>query len=163
MLQRIQTLFLLLALLTSAVIFFLPLAHFSVVGFSFDLYISGVRNLKADAPLDFEVNMILHITVLIALIVLSGLTIFLYKNRPLQMKLCRFGMMLNIVFIVLIFMFSDTVKKGFLSTLSLYDGDVAVQFGPGSIMPLIALIFLFLANKFIKKDEMLVRAADRLR
>lgn len=163
MIQRIQSLFLIFAVLSSVMVFFFPLAHFSVVGFSFDLFITGVKNMVADSPLDFEVNMILHLVVLIFLIALSVITIFLYKNRVLQMRLCRFGMMLNVVLVVLIFMFSDTVKKSFVSDLNLHAEEVAVSFGPGSILPLVALVFLFLASKFIKKDEDLVRAADRLR
>jgi hypothetical protein len=33
----------------------------------------------------------------------------------------------------------------------------------GLILPLFSFIFLILANRFIKKDEKLVRSADRLR
>ncbi len=162
MIQRIQTLFLILAVLSSAAIFFLPLAHFSASTFSFDLFITGVKTVEGTSPIDE--NMLLHMGILVVLILLSIIAISLYKNRPLQMKLCRFGMMLNIVFIVLIFMFSDVIKKKIMeaSMTSFMDG-VIVQFGPGSIMPLITLIFLLLANRFINKDERLIRAADRLR
>ena len=34
---------------------------------------------------------------------------------------------------------------------------------PGTIVPIVNVILLFLAQRAIKKDEMKVRAADRLR
>ena len=34
---------------------------------------------------------------------------------------------------------------------------------PGTIIPIVTVILLFLAQRAIKKDEMKVRAADRLR
>ncbi len=38
-----------------------------------------------------------------------------------------------------------------------------VSYGPGIFFPIISLLFILLANRAIRKDENLVRAADRIR
>ncbi|MDD3877237.1 MAG: DUF4293 domain-containing protein [Bacteroidales bacterium] len=163
MFQRIQSVFLILAILISFAVFFFPLATFSVVGHTFDIFITGVKNLDADSPLDFKINMIFHLVIWIVIIIAIIATLFLYKNRLLQMKLNRFILMLNIIFIVLVFMFTDNIKKQFVKTLTIDYESVEVTFGTATIIPLVVLVLIFLAGKFIKKDEMLVRSADRLR
>jgi len=163
MIQRIQSLFLILIAILGIAIFFFPLVHFSVVSYTFDLFITGIKNLDTANPFSFSINMVFHLIILIALIITAIGTIFLYKRRDLQIKLCKFGMMLNIVFVFLIYMFADSIKSKFVAKVVMVPEFVMVNFKVGSFLPLIMLVLFFLAIRFIKKDDELIKSADRLR
>jgi len=147
MIQRIQTVFLLLAALAFLALFQFPFA------------VSDVAN---PGFLSDKVFNIFDSPVLMVLTALGGLlsliAIFLFKNRPLQVRLTYltiiFGVLL-IVAVVVLFLNEDNsqqiIDKGQISdSLGLY-------------MPVLGLIFGFLAARFISKDEKIVRSADRLR
>ena len=97
---------------------------------------------------------------LLAALALSGVipvfAIFKYADRKLQMKVARFGMIIQLVYVVLLVFYVDRAN-----TLIGQETDVVASVWVYSA--LIPIICSFLAGKFIKKDEALVRAADRLR
>lgn len=156
MIQRIQSLFLLFAVIASILTFFFPLASFWAEEGSYRFFITGLQPLFTDLS-PFRINAI----PLIIITVLTGLTalivIFLYKKRTMQLRILRFGIMFNIVLILLIlFFYTPAIEK-----LTSVDADYTS--GIGIYFPLICLAFLFLANRSINKDEKLIRSADRLR
>ncbi len=59
-----------------------------------------------------------------------------------------------LVIIALVFYTSDTIANGL---------DQKVIFKIGSYLPWVQFVFVFLAHRAIKKDDELVRSADRLR
>jgi hypothetical protein len=147
MIQRIQSLYLLLAAAAYVCLFFFPFAGFS----------DGQKTLSVLGVT--EGGMISHgaaplLAGVILLIVLTLTIIFLYKKRMLQSRLTALCLLLNVGLIVGMFLFSDSVAK---------DMNVTVKFETGSYIVIIPLVFLVLANRSIRKDEMKVRAADRLR
>ena len=78
---------------------------------------------------------------------LSIFAIFQFKNRKRQIfisAVTRF--VISIAFFLLLFLYSE--------------GD---QFGLGAILLIVPFISLIAANFFIKKDEKLVKSADRIR
>jgi hypothetical protein len=88
---------------------------------------------------------------------LSIFCIFQYKNRVRQAKLVRLSILLEIVLIAMVFfVYAGIIEKN-LHTTPEYMEEAGIYF------PLISLIFLILAYRFIIKDEKLVRSADRLR
>lgn len=94
--------------------------------------------------------------VLLALFGLAGvlllITIFLFNNRKLQMKLSLASVVLVVVGAAYgAFRFFSDVAAGSATP------DI------GLILPLLAIIFGWLARNYIQKDEKLVRSADRLR
>jgi uncharacterized membrane protein len=95
------------------------------------------------------------ITMLLFLIsaVLSIVTIFLFKNRKTQMKVTGLNILLNILLI------------GYLaySLTSLPGGFSDSEKGIGLVAPFISILMLVIANRFIKKDEQLVKSVDRFR
>jgi uncharacterized membrane protein len=95
------------------------------------------------------------ITMLLFLIsaVLSIVTIFLFKNRKTQMKVTGLNILLNILLI------------GYLaySLTSLPGGFSDSEKGIGLFAPFISILMLVIANRFIKKDEQLVKSVDRFR
>jgi uncharacterized membrane-anchored protein YitT (DUF2179 family) len=82
----------------------------------------------------------------------------MYKNRKQQIKVSQFLLLLNTALIVSAFLLIDTAK----SMLPM-SGDILVKHKISMIFPLLSIILIFLAIKAIKKDEELVRSADRLR
>ena len=76
--------------------------------------------------------------------ILSVYTIFIYKQRPRQAKLCLLGILLVFVWYILL-----AVYQGYVTTID--------------SLPMVSAIFIFLARKGILADEKLVRAADRIR
>lgn len=91
---------------------------------------------------------------LIAALALAGIlalvSVFLYKNRPLQAKLTAFSVVCTLL------------GAAFAAWLFFQSGASAgVQ--PGAFLVLPVAVFAWLAIRHIKKDEKLVRSADRLR
>ncbi|RED47418.1 DUF4293 domain-containing protein [Seonamhaeicola aphaedonensis] len=83
----------------------------------------------------------------------SVVAIFRYKNRKSQFMLGRLNIILN--FILLGFF----VYQSLISSGEFYGSEKGV----GLFIPIISIVFLALANKAIKKDEDLVKSVDRLR
>ncbi|NDA60797.1 MAG: DUF4293 family protein [Chitinophagia bacterium] len=91
----------------------------------------------------------LILTIGIALLAL--ITIFLYKNRPLQMRLALVGLLCSVLLIVLYYLNS----KKFIPNQSSLDLTALVVMG----IP----FCYFLAIRGIYQDENLVKSADKLR
>jgi peptidoglycan/LPS O-acetylase OafA/YrhL len=147
MIQRIQSLFLLLALSLSVALFFIPLYS-----------VESLHPINGINPAGFQ-----HIDVTsgIIFIVLNSLTgvfslvaLFLFKNRNLQIRLCNLNMIVISIFIITIFYFNDPSRS---------NADLAIHYNAGCYFPLVQLLLCFLAMRSIRKDEELVRSADRLR
>jgi len=96
---------------------------------------------------------------LIAFVLIIGLlsliTIFMYKKRRVQLKLIQISILLSIILIVGVFFGYPEAIKGQINT--------EANFGISSYLTLVALVFLVLANRGIKRDEKLIRSSDRLR
>lgn len=89
----------------------------------------------------------------VSIIVLSVLTIFLFKNRKLQFVLVRFNILINIILLGVFGYYTQTLS-----------GETLVSEKEiGLIIPFVSIVFLYLANIAIKKDEELVKSVDRLR
>ena len=87
------------------------------------------------------------------LIILGGLSLFGYKNRKRQRMLNRFSIILNALLL------------GLLSywLLKLSGGINFPEKGIEPVFPVISIIALQIANRYIRKDERIVKSVDRLR
>ena len=83
----------------------------------------------------------------------SVVAIFRYKNRKSQFIVGRLNIILN--FILLGFFVYQSLNISGETNVS--------EKGIGMFIPIISIVFLALANKSIKKDEDLVKSVDRLR
>ena len=81
---------------------------------------------------------------------LSLYTIFLYKRRPLQAKLCLCSVFINIIWYIAL-------------AVMIQSGEVSEDLPYTVCLPIIAAILCFLAYRGVIADERLVRAADRIR
>jgi magnesium-transporting ATPase (P-type) len=156
MIQRIQSLFLFLSFIACILCFIFPIATFWSEEGSYEMFITGLNPLFPGEA-SFSINTLPLSLIAGITAILSLLTIFLYKKRMLQMKIIRFGIMLCIVLVLLILFFYVPEIEELTKVEADYLSETGIYF------PLAALILLLLANRFIRKDEKMIRAADRLR
>jgi len=151
MLQRLQSLFLFIIIGISVADLFLPMASFGETKLT--LFCLNVINTDNGVVLDAVKSFPLLI-LMIVIVIITVTTIFSYKNRVRQVKFCKLNILLNIVFMVVLFWYADTLEK--------LSGATA-QYAMGAFLPLASVVLLFLTNRSIKKDEELVKSTDRLR
>ncbi len=137
MLQRIQTIYLLIAFIATGV---LP--------FVFPLW-----TLNDGKSYFFMQNMV-YATLFGLSTTLSLLSIISYNKRQNQFVIGRLNMILNLILLGL-FVYRSLNLSGETLTVS--------EKGIGMFLPIFAIVFLAIANKAIKKDEDLVKSVDRLR
>lgn len=149
MIQRIQTLFLLAIIATSSVLFFKP---FEIVkdGVSTFFITLMPGNLSHIVKPTIYAPMALNFII----IGLSAYTIFKFKNRRKQIKFCQVILALSAILIGNLFTFTF---------VKLDVQGLATDYTKYSFIPAINIIFAFFARHFIKKDDKLVRSADRIR
>ncbi|MFW5792870.1 MAG: DUF4293 domain-containing protein [Bacteroidota bacterium] len=155
MIQRVQSIYLVLVKIFAIMFLFLPLGRISVEANIFNLNIIGYglyEHIELPSIAMWMRYIIIATTIIV--LILSVITFFKYKNRPLQIKLNQFNLLLHILIIALSFFFLDYFQDIV---------ELEFRYSIAVIFPLLSLIFLLLANKAIKKDEKLVKAADRLR
>lgn len=152
MIQRIQTVYLFLALLFTGSLFFLDMAQLASVDSTYLLNFQGL--VEASKPTELLMPAT-ALSILLALAVaLTFITIFLYKKRVLQIRLCALNLGLHAGLSIMIFYFGKAAARDFQAELS-FDWPL--------VLPLAALILIFLALRAIGKDEALIRSLNRIR
>ena len=135
MLQRIQSLYLLVAAVCSGVL-------------SFTTYL-----LVLEGTVVYAIDSISYVALFQGSALLSLISIFLFKSRQTQFVLGRLNIILNFILLGL-FVFR---------LLNFPGGPANPEKGIGLLLPVFSIVLLALANKAIKKDEALVKSVDRLR
>jgi len=162
MIQRIQSVLFLIAAICFAVACFKPMGTITTPD---AYYIVTPWALKVNIPNGAVIYPTYFIGLMqIILTIISVIAIFLYKNRSMQSKFCIAAIFVNFVLLILLmWVYPETV----FSKLPQVAGAEIQYYGKGqfpwALLSLIPLPCLYLANKFIIKDEKKVRAADRLR
>lgn len=154
MIQRIQTLYLLIAALLMGVVFLTPVASFTVS--SGEVFTLSAFSLSSDAESQSAVWMGV---LMVAAAVLPLVTIFLFKRRVLQIRLCA------VEIVLLLGCIAFEAIYFWLSGANALEG-LGVEhrhFGWAAIMPVVALVFVALAARATFKDEVAVRSFDRIR
>jgi hypothetical protein len=155
MIQRIQSLWLLLASLAIFALFLFPSLQLHLAdGAARSIKVTGVYETRAGQLVQTESFILLTIaTVIVALLPL--VVIFFYKDRKVQTLFCY----LVIVILIGYGYWLARAAKGVPGNVISGIGD----FGIGAILPSLSIIFVLLARNGIRNDEKLVRSADRLR
>ena len=136
MIQRIQTVYLIIVALLCAV---LP--------FWLSLWSDADGN-EVFAQNELYISIVFYVSAVLAII-----AILLFKNRKNQFVLNRLNMILNL-FLLGFFVYRSLNLSG--------ESNISEK-GIGMLIPVISIVFLVLANRAIKKDEDLVKSVDRLR
>lgn len=157
MIQRIQTVYLLLLIAALCSLFFIPLSSIKVTadGIVQDhvLSVNSHKIFEGDVLKQTTPEVVLQI-IDIAIILLALVTIFSFKKRKLQMLLCRLMMVAVIIFVLLAFRETDAIAAM---------GTNKAIYQAGAYIVIVSLLFIYLALNGIKKDEQLVRSSDRIR
>lgn len=147
MIQRIQTIFLLVAELLVVSLYKLKFAELIVNG---ELYVFNIKGIFNDQELVFNGLPILIFILLIALLQMA--IIFMYKKRIRQIRMLVFTIVLLIGLFGMFFYFS---YAGFTGAKVAFKIPVA--------FPIVAVILDYLAIRAIGKDEALVKSLERIR
>lgn len=136
MLQRIQTVYLILSILLIGALY---------------LWFPAIVNEANEVIIDKNEPLIIGL--ILGSVVLTLISILNFKKRQLQFVLNRLNIILNFVLLG-VFVYR---------TLSLSGETLVSEKGIGVLLPIISIVFLAMANKAIKRDEDLVKSVDRLR
>jgi peptidoglycan/LPS O-acetylase OafA/YrhL len=140
MIQRQQTLWLLLATLAAILTFMFPFA----TGEELVDKTTMRRLVELNAGKDFFI-----IVLTIASVCVSTVTIFLFKDRKLQLRLCVLGIVLATGILIL---YIIGMQKLLSATPALW-----------AVLPVVVLASYIMAFRLIRKDEKLVKSLDKLR
>jgi len=154
MIQRIQTVYLLIAEILIGALFFVPFAE--IAGKEGSIYQFDIKGIYLEGVQKAEIiysSMPLIILWLVSMVLILS-TIFLYKNRILQMRLSTLNIFILLGLGGLIYYYVHSSAK-ILS--GVYSFTIYLVF------PVIAAILIYLAIRAIRKDELLVRSIDRIR
>ena len=153
MLQRIQSLYLLVVVIQSAVLFATPVFEFSVLSepFFYDLNLWGLNARGASEILlsTTPLAMLIGLTGMVALVAIA-----LFKNRMLQIRLSIFNIICLIGYVPLLWYYVNRIQNA-------YQADFIFQFV--AAIPLVNAVLSYMALKAIGKDEALIRSVDRIR
>ena len=156
--QRKQTLFLVVAIALAASLYFLRLADYQRVG------LEGLRELRLDGIHDVEGSRV-EPSLAIPLVGLNALLIalliacvVLFRNRQRQLRLIRLAFLFSLGILVAVVFTHNSVASAMGSAASVTS---TLKFG--AYIPFVLPVLIWLAERGIKKDEELVKSADRLR
>lgn len=154
MIQRIQSIYLLLAGIFAALAFATPCALFTSAQPDATCTLYGCHYVTSPATEElfsypFGVTLMTALCMALPLIIIFG-----YKNRKRQINHVNLAMLLAVAWyaVCAAYCFAAASRTGF---------EVAPSYG--QVFPALSLLALYLAKRGIKHDEALVRAADRIR
>ena len=139
MIQRIQSLWLLLATAAILLLFKFPIA-------------SAAAAAGAEAAGFFASSNLPLFIIAILLALSSFITIFLFKNRSKQKQLIWLGILVSLVFITLMYF---PAQK--------FIGQTSGRFSIGAVSPVLYIIFMAMAFAGVRSDEKLIKSTNRLR
>lgn len=148
MIQRKQSIFLLIVVINAIVGFILPFLELRSELTHIPLTILPWQANHHQSTYIYVPFIINTLILLLALF-----TIFKYNNRVLQFKLA------NLVVLLCVFLMGSF----FLYPGSEIPADHTVKYKISAFLPILGAVFSYLAAFYIKKDEQLVRSADRIR
>ncbi len=140
MIQRQQTLWLILATAAAALTFKFPFATGEEI----------IKNTTMKQLVESTAgNNFFTLILTIASAIISTITIFLFKDRKMQIKLCLLGLLISIGILVV---FILEMKKMISGTPAIW-----------ALLPVIVIVSYFMAFRNIRKDEKLVKSLNKLR
>ena len=156
MIQRIQSVFLFVAAIVTIILLFISIG---------DIYTAEAQYTFTCFNVHLPNGQVVMSTIYIALILIlsaciSIYAIFKYKDRMKQTRIVSINMLVFLIAIMLmIWVFPDFLfqRKGLMQEGGIF------RFNYSIMIFVIPPVCMFLANRFIRKDERMVRSADRLR
>lgn len=154
MIQRKQSLFLLGAIIAIVACLFFPLLSIEPAGMGTETLVLNLGVRDANGIISF-LSWPLFASLSVAAVI-SLVTIFLYRNRKLQMKLCLWAVAFEVIWYAYLALL-------FTGAIHIPGESGQTRFCFAACLPLVAIILTVMARKGVADDEKLVRAADRIR
>ncbi|MCH5243328.1 MAG: DUF4293 domain-containing protein [Lentimicrobiaceae bacterium] len=170
MIQRIQSVFLALAMLLVCLLFYFVLCDFhfpngEIAEMKMNGFIGPYQYLNNQVVSSSRFPLLLVLSA--GLFILLAVTLFSYRNRPRQLRLCTIAFFINIILLGFLFLGPDMLSTKLSMALDLgLDKQAArkmVHYQWATFFPFASLLCINFAARRIKKDEALVRSAERLR
>ena len=151
MIQRIQSLFLFQLMLLGVVLMFVPCAYVLAGGETHDVYLLPVENVHFKSSAGHWAAILINFFALIT----TFITMFLYRKRELQRRLC---FVIAVMWLVLTLMigfcpFIDGIETPASTSVNYYAAVIGILGTMGAL----------LAARFIKRDIDLLKSAERIR
>lgn len=143
MIQRKQSIWLFLAAMLNGALFIFPVFRYQPA-------------MKFEPVLEFARSYLPLFIVAAVITLLPLITIFLFGNRKRQKGMTLLNILLNLGFMALALMRVSQVKQA-------NGADTAIIYDIGMLLPVAAIVFLFMAWRGIRHDEKLIKSLDRLR
>lgn len=154
MIQRVQSIYLLIAGIFPAITLFCSVMSFVDVKGTWMLSMASCGYNSAPAQL-MTGRMPYGLIVFATLAALDAIfAIFCFKDRKSQLRKVNVAIMMNLLWYVALVGYTWSISNRLGLTFS---------FDICAVAPLLAILSLLLAKRAIRKDEALVRAADRIR
>ena len=158
MIQRIQTVYLLLVALLSGLTLAFDIALYRL-GDEIVYHYSILKIVAVDGSEIVPGNWALQLGLIMLIIAISIFTISRYKHRKTQLKLGAVNYLLLAILIINSYFSVENTLPFILEN----GKELSPIYYIGFYLPIAAVSFQFLANRGIKKDEELVKSVERLR
>lgn len=156
MIQRKQTLYLLLSGILMLLTLFIPMARVTTYQKIYTMDTTGMTDMAGQ--LVYPTWILMALSILIVL--LSFISIFLYKNRTLQMRMTMFNLILKpgLYALAVYYLLSFGDMVGYEA-----EGTPFYSVTPWVALPILAMILDYLAHRGIAIDDRTIKYMDRLR
>ncbi|MCW3123765.1 MAG: hypothetical protein JWQ38_3257 [Flavipsychrobacter sp.] len=145
MIQRKQSLWLLLVALLNAGVFYFDVYHYHNIVNGLDT--TGVLRVGDHYP---------SLIIAVVITLLPLVTIFMFRNRKQQMRMIAYNLVAESTFVAMLLTRVTRLEK-------LTPPPTSGTYWIGAILPIVAIIFLIMAMIGVRKDDKLVKSVDRLR
>lgn len=155
MIQRIQTVYLIGAFVLTMLLFFFPVAQLLDEGGTLYAFsVNGIYGLQGEAG-QMPVQQWPLVILLSIVLFVYATAVFLFKKRRLQMRLCIYNILLQAGMFGLLhyYLYRAIGETG--ATEHAYKLPV--------VIPILSMILTYLAFRSVRRDELMVQAADRIR
>jgi len=159
MIQRIQSVYLLMAILFNLGMAFLPVFSINELDLNLSVYAftQSVTDVSGNTTTTTKPAPLLILLSVLVAIAGTVSVIFMYKDRKKQIRLCYSLYLLQFMIVLLAVVWITTTLHVSLSELTTRAHPLSL------IFPVVSMWWIFMAQRAIKKDEELVRSADRIR
>lgn len=154
MIQRVQSIFIIIAALVMASLIVWPIDTFGSARGMVELRWDGVFDVTPGTEVPVIRRMLSLAFVVVVPIILNAVSLFLFKRRPLQMRLAGVAAGFEVCLTAVLVYLSIETARGMEA-----DAHFCVRW----LLPLAAAVLDILAYRRISDDEALVRSLDRLR
>ena len=155
MIQRIQSIFLLMVSILMGLTVFLPIWGKQDATNKIDMNAIQMIHTSGESIIMEQTTVYLAIIAGLTAI-LAFWNIFNFKNRRFQMKISLFCTLLIAIFIGVATFITYQAQD-------IFSPELGGTFATGYFLPVAAILFNWIALRSIKRDEDMVRSADRLR